>query len=493
MPLESLGTSVGGPSSGVDIDRHFRRAVWIAALCTAVGASIVYAAKAADDRSAFIRWRHQVLEFMDGSNIFDKYYYPNPPIMPLSLYPFMLLPAVAGATAWFWLKVILTGLSFWLLMRMVYPPGISPGEQARSWGGNFVHLVRNFGRDPVPPAIPGRQIPSWVQFTIVLASLRPIMSDLHHGNNNLVILFLVVASLAAWRSGRDVLAGLVLALAITYKVTPGLFLAYYLYKGSWRTVMATGAGLAMFLFVVPSLFIGFEFNWICLSSWFQRILSPYVSGDVVGVQEINQSMVGTITRLLTEDNETGRYTTMFKDLNIASWDRGFVVYLVKGLSVGFVAVLAWLCRTKTERRDDPRLLGEFALVVLTMLFVSERSWKHHYVTLMIPFVYLGFRAFSFEIERWERAVLWSALLGSLALIGSTSSEIGGLFAEGTGHKVAQFYGMFFWAGLVLFIATAWRVRRERFGSPFTFSAEPREVRFIPAPHALRRDASVVSS
>jgi len=35
---------------------------------------------------------------------------------------------------------------------------------------------------------------------------RPFLSDLHHGNNNLLILFLIVAALEAWRKGYDVLA-----------------------------------------------------------------------------------------------------------------------------------------------------------------------------------------------------------------------------------------------------------------------------------------------
>ena len=79
-----------------DPDRHGRRAVWIAALITMIGAGMIYADKAAEDRSAFVRWRHQVLEMMAGSNIYDKYYFPNPPIMPLTLYPLMALPPVEG-------------------------------------------------------------------------------------------------------------------------------------------------------------------------------------------------------------------------------------------------------------------------------------------------------------------------------------------------------------------------------------------------------------
>jgi hypothetical protein len=36
----------------------------------------------------------------------------------------------------------------------------------------------------------GRPFPAWVQAAVVLLSLRPIMSDLHHGNINLFVLFL---------------------------------------------------------------------------------------------------------------------------------------------------------------------------------------------------------------------------------------------------------------------------------------------------------------
>jgi hypothetical protein len=50
---------------------------------------------------------------------------------------------------------------------------------------------------------------------------------------------------------------------------------------------------------------------------------------------------------------------------------------------------------------------------------------------------------------------------SALLIATTSSEFGGLFADGQGHKIAQGYGMFLWAGVVLYIATAWRVWVEK--------------------------------
>lgn len=493
------------------VDRHFRRGIWIAALGFMIGAAVVYAAKAADDRSAFIRWRKQVLEFVQGVNIYEKYFFPNPPLMPLSLYPLMVLPKVTGAVTWFGLKVLMVAVSAWLCLRMVAKPDAPPGEEIASWLRNLKNLTKQAIKPSakLPPAeIPAHPIPSWVQLAILVLSLRPILSDLHHGNNNILIMFLVVCSLAAWRRGYDVLAGLLLALSITYKVTPALFGLYYVYKRSWRTVAASALGMGIFLLAIPSLFLGPEFNGLCLATWWHRILRPYVGSDVVGFQEINQSMVGVVMRILTKQVGDDRYTVQLQHLHVFSLSPKLVVPALKGLSFAMLGLLAWLCRTKTDRRDDPRLLGEFSLIVLAMLFVSERSWKHHYVTVLLPFTYLGYRAFDPRISRGARAAIAGALLLSTTLMASTSTEVGNLFArskghspraaeaaeasegdsiprllaKGQGHKVAQFYGMFFWSGVVLFVATAWRVRVE--GTPRP-APPPESGRHLPAPRAFR--------
>jgi hypothetical protein len=450
---------LAAPGTASDPDRHGRRAVWIAALITMIGTGIIYAEKAADDRSAYIRWRHQVLEMMHGANIYDDYYFPNPPIMPLTMYPIMSLPAVEGAMVWFTLKAALAALSLLMCLRMV--------------------------------RLGGKPVPSWVQAMIVLLSLRPIMSDLVHGNNNLIILFLVTSTVFVWRKGYDVLAGLILAYAIAFKVTPGLFLLYFMYKRSWRTVGATALGMGLFLLIVPSIFLGPQFNGICLGTWWHRILSPYVVQDAPSPQEINQSMIGVMTRLLTKPKlGLDRYQLRLQ-VNIAEWNPKYVVQGLKVASLGLVGLLAWLCRTKYERRDDPRLLGEFALVVMVMLFVSERSWKHHYVTLLLPYTYLAYRVGVAGLSSRARWALGGVLLLSAFLMATTSSEVGGFFAHGQGHKFAQAYGMFLWSGVVLFIATAWRVRVEGKIPPnaIGLGTQLSSTSIIPGPHS--RLASLV--
>ncbi len=152
----------------------------------------------------------------------------------------------------------------------------------------------------------------------------------------------------------------------------------------------------------------------------------------------------------------GRYDTHL-DLNLISLPPWMVNYLIKGVALCLLGLLAFLCRTKTTDRRDPRLLGEVALVVLTMLFVSERSWKHHYVTVLLPYSYLVCEFFSSRVGPRSRMLLVGSWALSFVLMAATSTEVGGLFAEGQGHEIAQGYGSFLWAGVVLYAMVAWRV------------------------------------
>ena len=412
--------------------RFSRHVFWLLWATIVLMAAAFYYPKAADHRSAFVRWRPQVIKFWEGVNIYDKMLFPNPPILPITLGPLMAIPPVEGAMTWFAIKVALTTVALVMCLRIV-----------RSEKGYF---------------------PPFFQSAILLLSLRPIVGDLHHGNINLLILFLIVAMFQAWREGYDVLAGLLLALAISYKVTPALFIPYFAYKRSWRMVGATILGLALFLLLVPSLIVGPRFNLECLTMWFHRMLTPFLMEGSTSPQEINQSMVGVLQRLLTEiPPGTNRYD-LHLDVNLVSWPPEVVTYLVKFLAVGLVGLLAFFCRTKTQDRKDPRYLGEIALVVLTMLFVSERSWKHHFVTLLLPYTYLVWELYSPSRKPAARVLIGGVLGVSFLFMATTSTEFGGQFAEGRGHEIAQGYGMFLWAAVVLYAAVAWRLRAGDGGS-----------------------------
>jgi len=432
------------------LQRLSGRTFWFLWATIVLIAAAFYYTKAAEDRSAFVRWRPQVLKFWQGVNIYDnKMNFPTPPIMPITLYPLMRLPTITGAMTWFWIKVLLTTLTLIWCLEIVRPPG-----------------------RPFPPVM---------RSLVLLLSLRPILGDLHHGNNNLLILFLVMAMFSAWRLNRDRTAGLLLALATAYKVTPALFFVYFLYKRSWRTFAWGLLGLGIFLLALPALVIGPEFNGECLGTWWNHMITPYVLKGATSAQEVNQTFSGVFSRLLTDLTPgTGRYQ-VHTDLNLFSLPPRLVGLLIKGVALGMVGLLALLCRTSTANRRDPRLLGEASLVVLTMLFISERSWKHHYVTMLLPYTYLAGEFFSNRLSPRQRAIIAASWVASFCLMASTSTDIGGLFGEGQAHEIAQGYGAFLWAGVALYATVAWRVwsRRREPSPPIDHQATPQ---LLPRPH-----------
>jgi alpha-1,2-mannosyltransferase len=413
--------------------------------------SIPYGIKAWHNGSAFQRWQPQISALGDGVDIAQRYNYPNPPIMALLLYPLARLPAAAhelglpekaaslfAALCWFYIKAGLTLLAFrWVFQLIEEPP---------------------------------RPFPLWAKCLTVLLAMRPIMSDLQHGNVNLFILFLVVAALAAYRRQRDLSAGIVLGLAIACKVTPALFVPYFLWKRSWKTLAGCAAGLILFLWpgLVPACFMGWEHNQNHLVSWYYDMVHPFVIEGKVTSEHHNQSLPGLVARLATHSPSFSTYVnneytpTHYDNLLDLSPAQGR--WLVKGCMVLFALMLVWVCRTSTTPRTGWRLSAEFSIVLLGMLLFSERTWKHHCVTLVLPFAVICYYLATEPQGRGLRAYLIGSLAATMALMATTSNTA----SEGASHhdhlyqlfaKQAQVYGAFVLAYLVLLAALIVLLRR----------------------------------
>lgn len=397
-----------------------------------VALSIQYTFKVLDTRwprSAIVRWREQILALDRSENIYDTYIYPNPPIMALILKPFVSLPPLVGALAWYYLKVGLTLVTLAWLFRLVA------------------------GRDrPFPPL--GKAL-------AVLLCLRPIMGDLSHGNVNLFILFLILAALYAIHKGRDALGGLLLALSIACKVTPALFLPYLLWKRAWASLAGCAVGLVLFLGPVPAAFLGWDENAELLTSWTEQMVKPFVRDGIVTSTHNNQSLPGLVFRLGTHSPSFIDYDHP-QDPEPAGYRYDFLVemspatarWIVKGFMALFSLLVLWTCRTPWSQRGGWRLSAEFSLVVLGMLMFSERTWKHHCVTLVLPIGVLCYYLTTQQVSSRLRGYLIGTLVLTMALMATTSTS---LFEDVA--KTAQVYGAYVWAYGLLIAAMAVLLRR----------------------------------
>ncbi len=419
---------------------RFSRTAWVLLGSTVLLLlAIQYAFKAVDDRSAILRWRPQILE-LTRTNIYERYNYPNPPIMPLLLLPFAALPPLACSLGWFLAKVGMTIASCHWIFRVVESPQ--------------------------------RPFPGWAVPAVVLLGARPIIGDLSHGNVNLFILFLVAGGLYAFSRHRDLTAGVILGLAVACKVTPALFIPYFAWKRAWTTVGGCVVGLVLFLFVVPGACLGMGRNVELLTSWYDGMVRPFVVDGQVTTEHINQSLPGLAFRLGTHSPSFYEKGVAQGYSNIVSLDPRLVAGLVKLCMGVFAAMVIWCCRTPIRRRGGWRLAAEYGLVILGMLLFSERTWKHHCVTLLLPFAVLVYYVAVFRDAGRVRRYLVGSLGGAAVLMASTLSPGPGAWARIA--KLSEADGAYVWAYLLLTVALLVVLRRD--------------TPALPAVHSLRAAA-----
>jgi hypothetical protein len=236
-------------------------------------------------------------------------------------------------------------------------------------------------------------------------------------------------------------------------VTPALFIPYFLWKRAWKTVAACLVGLGLFFVIIPGAVLGAAHNQQLLHSWTKQMILPYMIEGQVTTEHNNQSLPGLLYRLgthspsfLDEQDQPVEYH------NLLDLDPQVTRLIVKLCSLAFLAVMCWSCRTPTQPREQWRLAAEYSVIVLGMLLFSERTWKHHCVTMLLPFALLCYYLAAFKPGAGWRGYLIGSMAAATVLMASTSTSLWDLFGNRLGAKMAQVYGGYVWAELVLLAA-----------------------------------------
>ena len=217
-----------------------------------------------------------------------------------------------------------------------------------------------------------------------------------------------------------------IALAIACKITPALFIPYFVWKRSWLALAGVAVGLGLFFFVIPGAVLGWSDNWELLQSWFKQMVWPYIAGGGVTSEHPNQSLPGLVARLFGANPS---FNTFEGDKYVPTAYHTIVdlgagtKWIVKGAMALFVLLVVLLCRTPTTKpRMRAGLGAEYALIILGMLLFSERTWKHHAVTLLLPFAVLSYHLALTESRTLRFKIV--AILGvTFALMAATSTGL----------------------------------------------------------------------
>jgi alpha-1,2-mannosyltransferase len=185
-----------------------------------------------------------------------------------------------------------------------------------------------------------------------------------------------------------------------------------------------------------------------LRSWTDQMIVPFMRDGVVSSEHPNQSLPGVAHRLLTHSPSfsiypDGQYTPS-EYHNVADIGRNGARWLLRGAQGAFMLAMVLLCRTPRSERGGWRLAAEFALILVGMLVFSERTWKHHAVTLALPFAVFTYALTTLPLSRAARVAAFTALAVAMTLMLSASGLLSTRAAD-----LAQVYGVYLWAFLML--------------------------------------------
>jgi lysylphosphatidylglycerol synthetase-like protein (DUF2156 family) len=218
--------------------------------------------------------------------------------------------------------------------------------------------------------------------------------------------------------------------------------------------------------LIPAAVFGWSNNLDYLQSWHQQMVAPYAAG-VVSSEHKNQSLPGVLHRMLNDEPSFSDYDgdrkIVLETHNLVDWDQPVVQGIVMVFMALFAALAMLSCRGSLKERCHLRLIAEYSIVILGMLLFCERTWKHHCVTLLLPFGVLAYGVSTSILPRGMRRYLGGTLVLVSLLMLSTSTGIfdKDIDVQDRFGKLAQVYGAYTWAFLVLLagiVTTLFRLR-----------------------------------
>ncbi len=255
-------------------------------------------------------------------------------------------------------------------------------------------------------------------FTIIFFTLAINYRYLEsHVSNNQVAFILILFMLLSVYVKSDALAGILLSLAIIIKLTPAIFLFYFLYKRQFKRFGYTFLFTTLWT-ILPSVY-SHEYNMHSLGNWYELVFNNAMKNPAFRSWKNNQSLIATIAK----------YFMIGADpLNQALFGMPFVSFGAKTITYLFyfcslLIGIPFLYRLKNTISDGALLS---ILFILSVIF-SGISWVHSFVVLLFPIAYLANRIFEEEISKLKRNIFFSlcvlTIVTARSIIGSTGEGI----------------------------------------------------------------------
>ncbi len=259
-------------------------------------------------------------------------YAVSPPTFALAVAPLALLPYPVAWGIWQFLSLVALGGALALIVREIRPP--------------------------FPPL-------TWMALGCLILLFPPLSFHMIYAHTEVFILLLLVGAWVSLRRGREVSAGLLLALAGVLRLYPLFFLFLLLQRRAWRALLASFVG-GLALVLLAGLAAGPE-SYLRYLGVLRNDISTFY--PLWG----NASLWGIVHKV----------AALWPPLGGLPWLRDG---LAAGLSLGLLggtAALAW-----KDAHLPNRLDRHFALFTASVLLASPLSWVYYQILLYLPFFLL---------------------------------------------------------------------------------------------------------
>ena len=370
----------------------------------------------------FDRWMVEVPEFLHQHINYTSDTFPNPPVTLLAFAPLTELSSPDAQFCWVCCKYFFCLIIFSALWNLIKQAGV---------------------RIPLPAVL-----------LILGVWLWPVLGDMQEGQTNL--LMLTPLALGLWAAQADKIwlkqfGGVLVALAICIKVTPIIFLIYFLWKRQWNVALGILLGLVLWLLFVPGIAFGWRQNLLWLGQWANIMILPYVTGGHVEYF-VGQSVPSFVSRLIRHVpafhyHKPGSTVWHYQYVNFLSLpakvsDRIIRIFL---MAIGLVGL--WWSRRKLCTLKCRRYALEIGAVAAFELWASPRTWVPHYVTLAMTLfavaMVLGDPLMTAAIRK--RAAITLGIAGFLMFL---TTDVGKVFGH-NGHRWLLTIGVSLWASVLL--------------------------------------------
>ncbi|MEK6715682.1 MAG: glycosyltransferase family 87 protein [Candidatus Omnitrophota bacterium] len=216
-----------------------------------------------------------------------------------------------------------------------------------------------------------KSLPKYFYFVLFFLTFRSILVLLSRVQSDFLVLFFLVLSLWFLRLNKEILSGFSLATAVMVKLTPLVFIPYFIYRKFYKAAFASLGGICLYLFL-PGLGLGWDKNISYLKDWFNTLS---VSTPELVLWYKNQSLLSCISRFFSQISPVKLFTLS--------------PLAIKGIfalvSFFMVVLIIYSCRKLIAREGKfgyAHLL-EFSLLLICMVLFSPLAWKHTFLHLLV--------------------------------------------------------------------------------------------------------------